>query len=358
MRVFNFSAGPSMMPLPVLQRAQQQLCEWGDSGCSVMEMSHRAEPYLTIFRKTEGLLRRLMRIPDDYAVLFLQGGATLQFSMLPMNLCRRGQPAAYAVTGVFAEKALKEAARWCDAYSVTDSEGRGLVPEIPAEAFRPGTAYLHITGNNTAMGTMYRQAPAHGSVPLAADWSSGILGSEIPVCDYDLIYAGAQKNMGPAGVTAVIVRRSLLPEETDPLVPSMLQYRVMDRQGSMLNTPPTYGIYCCGLMLEWVLSLGGIPAMEQASRRKSALLYGEIDSSGGFYTGFAAPECRSLTNVTFTLPDEERTVRFLQEAEEAGMIGLKGYRTVGGIRASLYNGMPVEGAEKLAEFMRAFRARS
>ncbi len=345
-----------MLPFPVLEKAQAELCDYQDTGCSVMEMSHRSSTYQKIYDAAEASLRRLLALLDDYCVLFLQGGATLQFSMTAMNLARRNQKAAYALTGVFAEKAFNEASRWCGAYQITNAEGRCTVPEIDPAALLDNTAYLHITGNNTACGTMYKKTPPHGDVPLVADWSSGILASVIPVTDYDLIYAGAQKNIGPAGVTVVIARRSLFEREPDPLVPSLMRYDTMDKTGSMLNTPPTYGIYICGLVFEWLEAFGGIEAIERVTREKSGMIYQAIDSTD-FYEGIANPACRSLTNVTFRLRDQSLTPAFLEEAAAERMIGLKGYRLIGGIRASVYNGMPKEGAEALADFMAGFAKR-
>lgn len=347
-RLYNFSAGPAALPLPVLEQAQRDLVCYPGAGCSVMEMSHRSKPYMEIIENTEATLRRIMNIPDDYAVVFCQGGATLQFSMAAMNFARRGQKAAHAVNGVFSRKAFEEASRWCDAYKIVDTVS--TLPEITEDMILPGTAYLHITGNNTTSGTMYRKVPEHGKTPLIGDWTSGILGTVINIEDYDLIYAGAQKNMGPSGVAVAIVKRSSLPDDIDPVVPSLLRYDVMDETGSMLNTPPTFAIYMCGLVYDWVEKQGGVAELEKINTKKAQMLYDVIDGSG-LYKGLAAKDCRSIMNVTFTLPDDESTKAFLKMAEGRGMISLAGFPSVGGIRASIYNGMPIEGVECLAQCM-------
>ncbi len=347
-RLFNFSAGPAALPLEVLEEAQRDFCCYPGAGCSVMEMSHRSKAYLEIFNETESTLRRIMNIPDDYAVVFCQGGATMQFSMAAMNFARQGEKAAHAVNGVFSQKAFEEASRWCDAYKIVDT--KGTLPEITEDMILPGTAYLHITGNNTAYGTTYRKAPQHGSAKLIGDWTSGILGNVIDVKDYDLIYAGAQKNMGPAGVAVAIFKRDSVLKDIDPIVPSLLRYETMDKTGSMLNTPPTFTIYMCGLVYKWVERQGGVAEIQKLNEKKSQILYDVIDSSN-LYKGVAAKDCRSIMNVTFTLPDDETTKAFLEMAKNRGMISLAGYRSVGGIRASIYNGMPLEGVECLAQCM-------
>lgn len=344
-----------MLPISVLEKAQSELCCYGDSGCSVMEMSHRSRSYKNIFDQTEEKLRRIMDIPDDYSVLFLQGGATTQFSMVPMNLAYRGQKSAYAVTGTFAKKAYAEALRWTDAYKITDGADGNFssIPEIIEDNLEDDLAYLHITGNNTTCGTMYHTVPKHKNIPLVADWSSGILGKKIDVKDYDLIYAGAQKNIGIAGLTVVIVKRSLIRDDIDGIVPSIMRYADLDKAGSMLNTPPTYAIYLSGLVFDWIEENGGINAMEEMNIKKSNILYDIIDSSS-LYKGTADKKDRSIMNITFTLPNEELTTKFLEMAEERNMVNLKGYRSIGGIRASIYNGMPIEGVCCLAQLMEDF----
>lgn len=347
-RVFNFSAGPAALPLPVLEQAQRDLVNYQNAGCSVMEMSHRSKPFEKIMNETEETLRRIMNIPDDYAVVFCQGGATMQFSMAAMNYSKRGQKAAHAINGVFSQKAFEEASRWCDAYKIVDTVG--TLPEITEDMILPGSAYLHITGNNTTCGTMYRKLPEHGKTPLIGDWTSGILGTVIDVRDYDLVYAGAQKNMGPAGVAVAIFKRGSVLKDIDPVVPSLLRYETMDKTDSMLNTPPTFAIYMCGLVYKWVENMGGVSVLEKENEKKAKILYDIIDSSK-LYTGIAAKDCRSIMNVSFTLPDSESTEAFLKMAEGRNMISLAGYPSLGGIRASIYNGMPIEGVECLAQCM-------
>ncbi len=347
-RLFNFSAGPAALPLSVLEQAQKDLLCYPGAGCSVMEMSHRSRPFIKIMEETEATLRRIMDIPDDYAVVFCQGGATMQFSMAAMNFARKGQKAAHAVNGVFSQRAFAEASRWCDAYKIVDTEG--TIPEITEDMILPETAYLHITGNNTTCGTMYRKLPEHGNTPLLGDWTSGILGTVINVRDYDLVYAGAQKNMGPAGVAVAIFKRDSVLKDIDPIVPSLLRYEAMDQTGSMLNTPPTFAIYMCGLVYKWVEEQGGVSELEKLNEKKSQILYDIIDSSK-IYKGIAEKDCRSIMNVTFELPDVESTAAFLEMAESRGMINLAGFPSIGGIRASIYNGMPVEGIERLARCM-------
>ncbi len=354
-RAYNFSAGPSMMPVEILQQAKENLVSYPGAGCSVMEMSHRSVSFEKMIADAEESLRRLMHISEDYAVLFLQGGASMQFSAVPMNLSRRGQTTNYAVTGQFAGKALVEGERWGKAVAVTSSKADSFshIPKITPELLSPDAAYLHITGNNTIFGTCYHTLPQTGSIPLVADWSSAILGCEIDVAAHALIYAGAQKNMGPAGLTVVIIRRDLLEREVDPIVPTMLRYRVMAENGSMYNTPPCFAIYMAGLMFQWVEDNGGVAAMERRNREKAALLYDFIDQSEMFHNP-VAKEDRSIMNVIFTLPTQEDTKAFLRMAEGRGMINLKGHRSVGGCRASIYNGMPKEGVEALVACMKDY----
>lgn len=356
-RVYNFSAGPSMMPVEVLEEAQKDLVNYQGCGCSVMEMSHRSKPYEAIIQKAEATLRRIMHIPEEYAVLFLQGGASTQFSMVPMNLAARGQTLDYAVTGQFATKAWEEAGRWGNAVAVTNSKARQFadIPKITPEMLSKDATYLHITGNNTVFGTCYNALPQTGGVPLVADWSSAILGKNIDVTQYALIYAGAQKNMGPAGLTVVILKKELLRDDLDPVVPTMLRYKIHADKGSMYNTPPCFAIYMAGLMFDWVERQGGVEAMEKRNVAKAQRLYDAIDQSPVF-RGLANVEDRSIMNVTFTLPDEDQTAAFLKMAQGRGMISLKGYRSVGGCRASIYNGMPDEGVDALIACMKDFEA--
>ncbi len=356
-RVYNFSAGPSALPLEVLKKAQEDLLCYPGAGCSVMEMSHRSADYQKIIDGAEASLRRLMDIPEEYAVLFLQGGATLQFSMIPMNLTHQGETTAYAVSGNFAGKALEEAKRWGSAVCAASTKETGFraVPKITKDMLPADAKYLHITGNNTVFGTCYNELPECGDVPLVADWSSAILGKQLDVRKHALIYAGAQKNIAPAGVTVVIVRRDIILDPVDPVVPIMLRYKPQIDASSMYNTPPCWSIYMAGLMFGWIEEQGGVAEMERRNRKKAALLYDLIDSSELFSCP-VEKESRSIMNVRFTLPDEELTKRFIAEAKEAGIINIKGHKSAGGLRASLYNGMPMEGAEALAEFMTKFKA--
>jgi len=356
-RVFNFSAGPSMMPLEVLEKAQRDLVCYPGAGCSILEMSHRSKSFEDVIANTEATLRRIMDIPDDYAVLFMQGGATTQFSCVAMNLARRGETMDYAITGQFAGKALDEGKRWGNAVAVTSSKADtfSYIPKIAADMLDKDAAFLHITGNNTIFGTTYNTLPETGNIPLVADWSSAILGKEIDVRRHALIYAGAQKNMGPSGMAVVIVRRDLLEREVDPIVPIMLRYKVAADNGSMYNTPPCFAIYMAGLMYEWVEKMGGVKEMERINTNKANMLYNAIEDSA-IFNNPVAKEDRSIMNVTFTLPTQEATDAFLNMAKGRGMINLKGHRSVGGCRASIYNGMPTEGVEALVKCMKDFEA--
>jgi len=354
-RVFNFSAGPSQMPLPVLEKAQKELLNYGGTGTSVMEMSHRSAAFQDIIDSAEATLRKVMNISDDYAVLFLQGGASLQFSMVPMNLLKRGEKALYAVTGNFAGKAYEEATRWGDAKVLTSSKDAmfSYIPDIDPSDVDTDAKYLHITGNNTIFGTTYYKTPKTNGVPLVADWSSAILGKEIDINEYELVYAGAQKNIGPAGVTVVIIKKSLLKNEVDNVVPTMLRYDIHADKGSMYNTPPCFAIYVSGLMFSWVESMGGVKEIERLNCEKAKLLYDYIDNSG-LYKNDVRKKDRSITNVRFTLPSKELTADFLDFTAKRGLINLKGHKLVGGCRASIYNAMPLEGVQKLVNAMKEF----
>ncbi len=354
-RVFNFSAGPSMMPVSVLEQAAAEMTCYPGAGCSVMEMSHRSPSFEKIIADAEATLRRVMFIPDDYSVLFLQGGATLQFSMVPMNVAMQGETTNYAVTGQFAKKAWQEAKRWGNAVAVCSSEADtySYIPKITPDMLSPDAKYLHITGNNTIYGTVYNEIPETGGVPIVCDLSSTILGKQFDVKDFSLIYAGAQKNMGPSGLTVVIVRKDLLERKIDNIVPTMLQYKVHADEGSMYNTPPCYSIYMAGLVFDWVEKTGGVAAMEKRNIEKAGILYEYLDSSA-LFNGAARKEDRSIMNVTFTLAQPELTDDFIKMAVGRGMINLKGHRSVGGCRASIYNAMPREGIETLVNCMRDF----
>ena len=344
------------MPLEVLKKAQEEMLCYPGAGCSVMEMSHRSDAFDSIIDGAEEILRDIMKIPDDYAVLFMQGGAITQFSMVAMNLAKQGDTMCYVQTGQFSTKAKEEGDRWGKALYVASSKDGNYsyipeVTELPENA-----AFLHMTGNNTIYGTTFYKVPGHGDVPLAADWSSAILGRWIDVKDYDLIYAGAQKNMGPAGLAVVIIKKKLLELEVDPVVPIMLRYKVAADNRSMYNTPPTFSIYMAKLMFEWVKGHGGVEAMEETNKEKAALLYDFIDGSK-VYKNPVRPCDRSIMNVTFTLPTEEDTKAFIKLCGERGIINIKGHRSVGGCRASIYNGMPIEGVRQLVETMKEFELR-
>ncbi len=341
------------MPIEVLKKAQDEFLCYPGAGCSVMEMSHRSSAFDEIIDGAEACLRELMDIPSSYAVLFMQGGATTQFSMVPMNLGHFGDTFAYMQTGQFATKAKQEGDRWGNAVFTASSKDANYTYIPEAGDMPEGARFLHITGNNTIYGTSFNKLPEHGNVPLVADWSSAILGREINVKDYDLIYAGAQKNMGPAGLAVVIMKRSLLDFEVDSSVPIMLRYRVAAENRSMYNTPPTFSIYMAKLMFEWVRDRGGVKAMEEKNREKARALYEYIDGSD-MYTNPVREKDRSIMNVTFTLPTEEKTAEFLKLCKERGIINIKGHRSVGGCRASIYNGMPMEGVMHLIDTMKEY----
>jgi len=356
-RVLNFSAGPSQMPLEVLKKAQEELLLYPGAGCSVMEMSHRTDAFDQIIDGANETLRKIMEIPDDYEVLFMQGGATTQFSAIAMNLAHQGDTMAFLQTGQFSTKAKEEGDRWGNAVFVGSSKDKNYT-YIPEVANLPEDArFLHMTGNNTIFGTSFYKIPKHGNVPLVADWSSAILGKWIDVKDYDLIYAGAQKNMGPAGLAVVIIKKALLDFEVDPLVPIMLRYKIAADNRSMYNTPPTFSIYMAGLMYKWVEEQGGVRVMEEINRNKANLLYDFIDNSA-LYQNPVNKDDRSITNVTFTLKDDALTKEFLAFAEKQGIVNIKGHRAVGGCRASIYNGMPLEAVQKLVETMKDFELKN
>ena len=356
-RVYNFSAGPSVLPLSVLEKAQSELVCYGDTGMSVMEMSHRSSAYQAIIDECEALLRELLNIGDNYKVLFLQGGASSQFAMIPLNLFGKTMKADYLLTGLWSKKAAKEAQRYGEVNIVASSEDKvfNYIPKFDKGDFTPDADYVHITHNNTIYGTRFSTIPDTGDVPLVADMSSSILSQEIDVNRFGMIYAGAQKNMGPAGLTVVIIREDLIGKAME-ICPTMFDYQTHADNGSMFNTPPTYAIYICKLVCEWVKENGGIAAMQKVNEKKAAILYDYLDSSAMFSATVAAKEDRSLMNVPFVATSEELNAKFIKEATAAGFVNLKGHRTVGGMRASIYNAMPVEGVEALVEFMKKFEA--
>jgi len=353
-QIFNFSAGPSVLPEFVLKQARNEMLDWRGSGLSVMEMSHRSGEFVSIAEKAEADFRGLMHIPENYCVIFLQGGATSQFSMVPLNLLNGKDSAVYVCTGSWSKKAIAEAKRFCDVVLAANSELEGFntIPPMAAWEIDPNAAYLHYTSNETIGGVEFQRIPPVGDLPLVADMSSNILSREIDVSRFGLIYAGAQKNMGPAGITAVIVREDLL--KTTPLdIPSMFEYQLHAKNRSMLNTPPTYSWYILGLVLEWIKNEGGVEALEMRNIRKANKLYSAIDSSS-FYSNPVDPRYRSRMNVPFLLADKSLDKKFLIDAEKEGLIALKGHRSVGGMRASIYNAMPEKGVDTLVDFMGEF----
>ncbi len=356
-RVYNFSAGPSMLPLPVLQRAANELICFGESGMSVMEMSHRSPEFEGIIKKAEADLRKIMNIPDNYKVMFLQGGASTQFAAVPLNLIglKPARRALYAISGQFSGKAFKEAQKL--GYDVkciasTKDDNFDHIPEITADMIDRDASYLHICFNNTIYGTKYPYIPDTGDVALVADMSSCIMSEPVDVSRFGVIYAGAQKNMAPAGMTLVIVREDLLGYAEEKM-PTMLDWKVMSDSGSLYNTPPCYAIYMAGLVYEWVLEIGGLEVLEKMNREKADLLYGYLDSQS-YYIAPVKKSSRSMMNVTFVTGDAELDKKFAAEAAASGLKNLKGHRSVGGMRASIYNAMPLAGVEALVEFMKKF----
>jgi phosphoserine aminotransferase len=353
-RIYNFSAGPAVMPLPVLEQAQRDLVSLPGVGMSVMEISHRSQTFEHLLDTAIADIRALANVPDNYKILMLQGGATLQFSMVPMNLLGSGATADYIDTGSWADKAIKEARKvgTVNVAASTKSDRYSRIPRQEELKLTPGAAYVHITTNNTIEGTEWSAPPEVGSAPLVADASSDIFSRPIDMGRFGLIYAGAQKNLGPSGVTLVVIREDLLARSTDTL-PVMLNYKVHADNNSLYNTPNTFGIYILGLTVRWLRSLGGLEEIARINRRKAGALYAEVDRTG-FYRGTADKESRSLMNVTFRLANEQLEKLFEKESTAAGLDGLKGHRSVGGMRASIYNAFPEDGVAALVEFMREF----
>ena len=348
-RIYNFSAGPSMLPESVLEQAAKEMLNYNDSGMSVMEMSHRSPVYQAIIDTAEADLRKLMNIPDNYKVLFLQGGATQQFAAVPLNLMNKNGKADYIVSGQFSKKAAEEAAKFGEVNIIATSKDRNFAYIPKVESFSPDADYVHICYNNTIFGTCYDYIPETGDIPLVADMSSGILSRPIDVSKFGLIYAGAQKNMGPSGLTVVIVREDLLGNAREN-IPVMLNYTVQAENGSMYNTPPCYSIYVAGLVFKWLLATGGLEEREKINVKKANVLYDYLDNSK-LFKATADKEVRSLMNVCFVTGDADKDKAFVSAASKAGFVNLKGHRVVGGMRASIYNAMPVEGVEKLVQFM-------
>ena len=355
-RVFNFSAGPSMLPLCVLEQAAAEMVNYADSGMSVMEMSHRSPVYEQIITQAEALFRKVMEIPENYKVLFLQGGASTQFAAVPLNLMNKNGKADYVLSGQFSTKAFQEAQKYGDVVAVASSKDKNFscVPKVSRETFRADADYVHVCFNNTIYGTKFPYIPDTGDVPLVADMSSCILSEPIDVSKFGLIYAGAQKNMSAAGLTVVIVREDLIGNARSE-TPTMLDYKVMADNGSMYNTPPCYCIYIAKLVYEWIERLGGLKAMQAKNKKKAEILYGYLDSQT-YYIAPVEKESRSMMNVTFVTGNAELDKKFAKEADAAGLKNLKGHRSVGGMRASIYNAMPEAGVEKLVEFMKKFAA--
>ena len=353
-RVYNFAAGPAVMPVEALTTAANEMLCYGDTGMSVMEMSHRSKMYQEIFNETEALVRELMHVPDDYAVLFIQGGATGQFAGVAMNLMTGSGKADYVDSGNFAHGAFVEAQKYGSPRCVASSREEGYVriPDLDEKTFDPEADYFYITTNNTIYGTRFAALPETGKVPLVADMSSNILSEPYDVSKFGLIFAGAQKNIGPAGLCIVIVRRDLMGHE-DPKCPKLMSWALESKNDSMLNTPNTYGIYMAGLGFEWLKGLGGVNAIYEQNKYKAGLLYDFLDQSALFKAP-ARRDCRSLMNVTFVTGDADKDAAFVKYAAKNGLVNLKGHRSVGGMRASIYNAMPVEGVKKLVEVMKAF----
>lgn len=352
-RVLNFSAGPSMLPVPVLEKAAKQMLNYENSGMSVMEMSHRSSSYLNIFENTKALLKKVMNIPEGYQIVFIQGGATQQFSMVPLNLLKNGK-ADYIITGAFSKKAAGEAKKFGDIHIVYDGSSNNFkhIPTQEELDLTPDASYVHLCANNTIYGTEWKYVPETNGVPIIADMSSNILSKPIDVSKFGMIYAGAQKNMGIAGLGVAIIKEELL-QQVAPTTPVLLDYKLMIENDSMYNTPPAYAIYVLGLVLEWIDNQGGLEVMEKKNIAKANILYDYLDATD-FYTTHSNRENRSLMNVTFTTPSPELDAKFVKESIAAGMTNLKGHRSVGGIRASIYNAMPIEGVQTLVEFLKKF----
>lgn len=354
-RVYNFYPGPATLPLPVLQEAQQELLEYNNRGMSIMELSHRSPDVGDLVLETEELLKQLLGFSKDYRVLFLQGGASTQFAMVPLNFLPKESTADYIITGSFADKAYKEAAKIGNAHVAfnTKETGHNRIPDKSELELSSQPAYIHLTSNNTIFGTQWKSFPDFGDIPIIADMSSDILSRPFDTSKFGLIYAGAQKNLGPAGVTVVIIRSDLLDKVPSDL-PNIFRYDIHAEKNSLYNTPPVYAIYMVKKVLLWVKKCGGLEFLEKQNEKKANLIYQVIDELNDFYRGHAQKDCRSLMNITFRLPSEEKEKAFIAQATEQGLVGLKGHRSVGGVRASIYNAMPVEGCEKLAEFMKDF----
>lgn len=355
-RIHNFNAGPAALPLDVLQQAQAELLNFNNTGMSILEISHRSKPYEQVNAEAEANLKELLGLGENYRVLFLQGGASLQFAMVPLNFLPQGQTADYILSGSWSEKALKEAQLIGQTHvaATTAGENYRRVPGLAEIKPSASPAYIHLTSNNTIFGTQWAEFPSFGDIPLIADMSSDILCKPFDASKFALIYAGAQKNLGPAGVTIVIIRQDLL-ENSPGAIPTMLRYSTHAKNDSLYNTPPTFGVYMIHLVLRWIKAQGGLAGIEKQNRAKAGLIYDAIDQSGGYYRGHAEPDSRSLMNITFRLPKEELEQTFVAQAAKAGLGGLKGHRSVGGLRASVYNAVTRESCQALRDFMLEFQ---
>ncbi|OXM13013.1 3-phosphoserine/phosphohydroxythreonine transaminase [Paenibacillus herberti] len=355
-RAYNFNAGPAALPLEVLQQAEKEFVDYKGAGMSIMEMSHRSKLFEGVNDEAEQLARELLQVPDDYSIMLLQGGASTQFAMVPMNLLSAGKTAAYVNSGSWAKKAIKEAKLIGETRVVASAEESRFtaMPNLSQLDLPEDTAYLHLTSNETIEGTQLAAFPDTGNVPLIADMSSDIMSRPLNVSQFGMIYAGAQKNLGPSGATIVIARNDLI-NSSQAGVPTMLRYDTHAKSKSLYNTPPSFAVYMVGLVLKWIKGKGGLAAVEQLNRAKTGLIYGAIDESGGFYSGVAEAESRSLMNITFRLQSEELEKLFIKGTEEHGFVGLKGHRDVGGLRASTYNAVPLESCQALADFMKEFQ---
>lgn len=356
-RIFNFNAGPAALPTEVLEDVQKDLLNYKGEGLSVMEMSHRSKTFDSIIKDAESGLKKVMDLPDNYKVIFMQGGATMQFAAVPLNLLKPGQKADYINTGSWSKKAIQEALKLGRQVNVIATSEDSNFNYIPKEFIvNPDAAYLHITSNNTIFGTQWQNYPDTGNVPMICDMSSDINCREFDVSKFALIYAGAQKNMGPSGVTIVIIREDLMEQSPDD-IPTMTSYKIIGGKDSLYNTPPTFGIYIIKLVAEWIINMGGLGELEKINNKKAELLYNQIDNSD-FYKGTVANDSRSIMNVTFRLPSEDLEKQFIAETTSAGMIGLKGHRSVGGCRASIYNAVPLKAIEALVDFMKEFEKKN
>ncbi|WP_459502431.1 3-phosphoserine/phosphohydroxythreonine transaminase [Bacillus sp. C1] len=357
-RVYNFSAGPSILPLPVLEKVQKELLNYNGAGMSVIEMSHRSSQFQSIIDEASSLLRELMHIPENYDVLFLQGGASLQFSMVPLNVMSEHKRAGYILTGSWSKKALQEAQKHGEVEVIASSEGErfSTIPSVDVSTIPTKLDYIHITTNNTIEGTKYVELPQLENIPLVADMSSNILSEQYDVKKFGLIYAGAQKNLGPAGLTIAVVRKDLIGKAATSC-PTMLNYETYSQNNSLYNTPPSFSIYVTKLVLEWLKEQGGVSAIEAQNRKKAALIYNFLDEST-LFTSPVETKYRSLMNIPFTAPSNDLNEQFLQQAKTLGLVTLKGHRSVGGMRASIYNAMPVEGVQKLVDCMKDFELKN